>query len=166
MAAPSLTALLDQESQFLYAVQSILSDASITAALPGDDAALPDDCTLIKFTRGPAIGDQDKRPNTRIEYTRFTGTLEIVSRMRRSSNTASAVVGCYRLLYERRGKIRALFLKSERKFTEGKLPWLAVNDIRPLSGESGVADSDDAARDAFTEKWQIDYEIRRDAWPS
>lgn len=159
--------LLEHESQFCYAVQSILAAAGFAdVRLPGDAAALKDETCLVKFTRGPATGGETLKPDGEREYNQWSGSrLVILYCLRRDQNIASDQVGLLNRLAEKRGLIRAAFQKSAHPFTIGTLPWQSVTDIQPGAAGQSVDTSNDRNYDLASEEFLITHQILDEAWP-
>jgi hypothetical protein len=165
-AAPSLAAICDHESQFCVAARTILSGGGFAdPRTPGDTRNQPATLTAIKFYRDDAVADGTRLVSAapRREFSQWTGTLEILYAQPRTDNDDSAVDGLDRVMGEKRGLIRSLFMKSVYPFDGTNLPWLIVLDIKPLRGDEGI--DKDRHLDVIVERFQVTYEVRSATWP-
>lgn len=169
--ATTLAQLYAHEDQFSLATAAILQAAGYTDLLTrGGTGRLDGDCTLVKFTRGAALS-QHLIPRGayagRAEYTRFTGTLTIQRRKKRTDNTPIDITGIDRALGQDMGTLSALLLKIALPYATGStgaLDYLEVSDIEPLEADWGTDERQHV--DMITLTWRITYGIKAEAWPS
>jgi hypothetical protein len=170
MISDELKAFHCDESAFLFAAQDILQTIAgfSSVRLPGDTSPLPDEVCAVAFTRVATSSDAPRglTPANKQEYSVFTGELVVTYGLPRASNVLSDIVGCYRVIDEARGAIRACFARSAENFTDGRLPNFVVNDIMPAAAAQIVDDTNDRERDTIVERFTIVYERRMNNWPA
>ena len=172
MAAPSLAALYDFETQFEDAAQAILISQGIDAYISEWQGALPLVNTGLSFEVGPATSDLTFLPlasgqsATRPyqDYFRYTGNLDVEVRVNRDVEMGPSEAGVTSFLAQVRGMIRATFMKSQWPFYNTNLPYYRVSDIRPNGTTSGF----DKERNVDTVilRFAITFAIQPSAWPS
>lgn len=178
MPAYTLAQLHAFEDQFTGAVIAILTAGGITGAIgDGEDADLSDEIATVGFAVGPATGATALIPATaletisnRQEYNQFVGTLTIMYHLprTRSSEAVTGLPGVRRVLGQKTGLIRSLFLRSLLPFDATNLPYLEVSAIVPQGTTYGASpyDGEEHQIDAAILSWQITFAIRRSAWPT
>lgn len=171
MAAPSLAALLDFESQFETAAQAILADAGIYAVISQQNEKTPGIFTGVGFDTGPALDQltflplaSGQTPPPYQEYFRYTGSLELEVAVPRDSVRQPTEDGVDSFLGQVRGLIRGTFLRAIWPFDDTNLPYLRVSDIRPNGTTTGFDQPQN--RDTVLLRFLITFAIQPTAWPS
>ncbi len=172
MAAPSLPALYDFETQFESAAQAILLNSGIDAYISESQVKLPLINTGISLELGPAL-DQltqlplatGQTPGTNYqEYFRYTAQLVLEVNVNRDTQIPPGKSGVLTFLAQIRGMIRGTFLKSQWPFQNSNLPYYRVSDIRPNGTTMGYDRNRNV--DTVILRFAITFAIQPSAWPA
>jgi hypothetical protein len=170
MAAPSLAALYDFESQFERAAQDVLEGSGIAGFITAQGEKLPTINTGVSFETGPALDQltflplaSGQVPPAYQEYFRYTGNLDLEVSVNRDTVRQPTDTGVTTFLGEVRGRIRSTFLKSIWPFDDSNLPYLRVSDIRPNGTTIGFNQALNV--DTQVLRFVITFAIQPSAWP-
>lgn len=169
--APSLTALLDFETQFEAATQAILETSGIAAYVSEQQQKLPLIHTGINFECGPAIDQLTFLPlggqptQVQQEFFRYQGTLEFMISVNRDTPREGTDAGSTTFLTQCRGRIRAAFLQSQWPFDDTNLPYYRVSEIRP-NGAASLTGDGALNTDIISLRFLVTFAIQPGAWPT
>jgi hypothetical protein len=170
MPAQNLAELLDFESAFEEAAQTVLEASGVNSFISQQNGKLPLINTGVFCDVGSALDELVILPKgnqavqQQQDYFRYTASLTLQIEVPRDTTKPADQAGVTTFLAQARALVRAAFMMSQWPFDDTNLPLYRVSDIKPMGTITGYNQQRNV--DSTTLRFQITFLIQPTAWPT